>query len=189
VDQKFIDLAAVLFDNIRIVKDPGYNVAWWNIHCRRITRNGKGWLCNNLPLGFFHFSSYQPHRPDSLTSQQNRVPLSDMPDLQALLVEYRQQLLSHGYDETINWPYDHDYFTSGEKIEPSVRQMYRENPDRAAAYGDPFESQALKAWMARDKRVNYFKEEFRKAVRRVVRLETRESLRRFWRSGSFKLAL
>ena len=112
-----------------------------------------------------------------------------MPDLQALLVEYRQQLLSHGYDETINWPYDHDYFTSGEKIEPSVRQMYRENPDRAAAYGDPFESQALKAWMARDKRVNYFKEEFRKAVRRVVRLETRESLRRFWRSGSFKLAL
>ena len=32
VDQKFMDLALCMFKNISIIKDTGYNVAYWNLH-------------------------------------------------------------------------------------------------------------------------------------------------------------
>ena len=43
-----------------VVRDPEYNVAWWNLSTRTVSWDGSGYLVNGRPLGFFHFSGYSP---------------------------------------------------------------------------------------------------------------------------------
>jgi hypothetical protein len=58
-DQKFFDIAPLYFSNILISKNPGFNVASWNLFERKISLSDKGGLmANNANLIFYHFSSF-----------------------------------------------------------------------------------------------------------------------------------
>ena len=58
-DQKWCDFAPIYFDNFCIIRDPGYNLASWNIHERSITIDDSGPLVNDkYPLRFYHFTKY-----------------------------------------------------------------------------------------------------------------------------------
>ena len=46
VDQKWIDLAAFFFDNIKSVKHPGWNMAWWNFSERKLLKTSQGYSVN-----------------------------------------------------------------------------------------------------------------------------------------------
>ena len=144
VDQKFIDLVPGLFDNYHIEKSPGYNVAWWNIHSRSITREQGRWMCNGGPLYFFHFSGYRPERPNILSRNANRYELADRPDLQPLFSEYRKRLIANGYEQTAKWPYAYDFFDTGEAIPSELKILYRSRPEEWNVIGDPFKSRIMK---------------------------------------------
>src|SRR6266850_7901096 len=60
VDQKFIDFVPIFFTNVLVERDPGYNVAYWNLHGRQLSKENGAWKCNDGPLYFFHFSGYDP---------------------------------------------------------------------------------------------------------------------------------
>jgi hypothetical protein len=70
VDQKWVDLVPAMFEDVAIVRDPGYNVAYWNLHARTVRRNGSGWYVNGERLRFFHFSGYDPDVPESVSKHQ-----------------------------------------------------------------------------------------------------------------------
>ena len=125
VDQKFIDLASVLFPNIKVIYDTGYNVAYWNIHSRRVQKIGQAWLSNNGLLYFFHFSNYKPERPEAMSAHQNRFNLKDMPDLYSLFCKYTSLLREHGYDSASKWPYEYKYYSDGEVVDDSDRIFFR----------------------------------------------------------------
>ena len=56
-DQKWCDLVPCLFDRVYIERDPGYNVASWNISTREIKIETDGAIrANGSPLKFFHFT-------------------------------------------------------------------------------------------------------------------------------------
>ena len=58
-DQKWIDLAPGLFDSVKIMRTPGYNVASWNLHSNvPFSMNVSVYFCNNYRLKFFHFSGF-----------------------------------------------------------------------------------------------------------------------------------
>ena len=60
-DQKWCDLVPAYFDNVKIVRDPGYNVASWNISQRKIEFDDLGnILVNGSKLKFFHFTKLGP---------------------------------------------------------------------------------------------------------------------------------
>jgi hypothetical protein len=151
VDQRFLDFASIIFPNIKVVREPGCNVAWWNLHTRRVVRDTVGWYCNGNPLYFFHFSGYDPLVPDQISRHQNRFQLTDMPDLLQLFDDYRRRLLESGYRGTRDWPYTFARFRAGGKITPSVRRLYRSDPQRVTRYGDPFESKRLRLLAAGSK--------------------------------------
>ena len=145
VDQRFIDFVPVLFENFWIERDTGYNVAYWNLHSRKLSRANGGWRCNDGPLHFFHFSGYEfqgnnisSHIPLSVA----RHTLLNRSDLGELFSEYTESLLKHEYKETIDWPYTYGVFTSGKAIPDHVRSYYRERGD-ANRLGDPFASAEL----------------------------------------------
>ena len=40
-DQKWIDLVPGMYESVSIVRDPGWNVAYWNLNHRAVARDGR----------------------------------------------------------------------------------------------------------------------------------------------------
>ena len=58
-DQKYGDLVPALFDRVAITRDPGWNVASWNLSRRRLRFTDSGGLtANGSPLAFYHFTKH-----------------------------------------------------------------------------------------------------------------------------------
>jgi lipopolysaccharide biosynthesis glycosyltransferase len=146
VDQKFIDFVPILFENFWIERETGYNVAYWNLHSRRLSLINGSWRCNNGPLRFFHFSGYTPDGPGLSShipvSMARHLP-SNRKDLSELFAQYRALLTTNQYEPTIHWPYTYSTFNSGKVIPDRVRRYYRELGNNRASLPDPFASEEL----------------------------------------------
>lgn len=154
VDQKWVNLAPCYFEGCRILKDPGINMAQWNLHERTLSVVQDRYLVNgDAPLRLYHFSSFDPHRPQTIAKRQSRFAPGSRTDLAALLDDYAAKLLAAGYDEFCGLEYGFDYFPSGEYVSPTLRRLYA-NP----AYGfppheDPFQPDSALVRFARSKRL------------------------------------
>ncbi len=146
VDQRFIDLAFTLFENIHVEKDTGYNVAYWNLHSRRVEWREDRWLCNGNPLYFFHFSNYKPETPSLLSAFQDRIRLADHPALEKLFTLYTERLLQHGYGDSRAWPYTHGKYADGGTITDEDRRICRAFGKRLVP-GDPFDRRRYPLWL------------------------------------------
>lgn len=100
VDQLWTMLAPAYFGSSFVERDPGHNTAYWNLFERHMARNGEGWLVNGQhPLVFFHFSNYNPDKPEKLANRAwPAVPtFAERPELVPFFDTYRSSLLRHGY--------------------------------------------------------------------------------------------
>lgn len=57
-DQRWGDLAPAMFEGVFIWKDPGCNVATWNLTNRYITKVEGKYYVNGIKLKFYHFSGF-----------------------------------------------------------------------------------------------------------------------------------
>lgn len=149
LDQKFLDYALILFPGIYVERGVGYDMAYWNIHSRRLNHENGQWQCNGVPLYFFHFSGYRPTFPDRISKHITRQSLIDRPDLRPLFEEYRRRLYANGYEETRGLPYTYATFKSGRFITNGFRRYYMNLPDQGEEFGNPFESKELEKLLAR----------------------------------------
>lgn len=140
VDQKFMDLVPGFAPAARINHDPALNVAYWNLAQADLDDAGEGWTVGGVggcPLGFFHFSGFDAHRPERLSKFTRRFQ-ADPPPLRRLLAWYAERLLAEGYGTVPSAAYAYGAFRSGTPIPAQVRRMFRdETPDWP---GDPFET-------------------------------------------------
>ncbi|QKZ13645.1 glycosyl transferase [Spirosoma sp. KUDC1026] len=114
VDQHWVNFAPVYYDNVLIDQHLGYNVAYWNLHERRIAQNATGdWIISPMNqsqqtgqflLQFFHFSGYNPYKPDEISKYQTRYTFADRPDTRPLFDLYRNQLMHHQNDKYRQYP-------------------------------------------------------------------------------------
>ncbi len=104
-DQHWMDFLPVLVDNVHIERNPGYNAAYWNLHERAFTFENNNFKVNNgNTLIFFHYSGYDPAKPDILSKYQDRFKLADRPDLTSLFKIYKESLLKLGNGYYRNFP-------------------------------------------------------------------------------------
>jgi hypothetical protein len=76
-DQKWLDLVPVLFENVKICRHSGFNVAYWNLDERRLVSVDGTYMCENDTLVFFHFSGFDPSEHHMVVSKhQNRIIMS-----------------------------------------------------------------------------------------------------------------
>ena len=138
-DQKWIDLVPGLFPGTAILREPAYNVAFWNLHERTIDRDGGGYLVNGRPAAFFHISGFDPRRTDLLSKHQTRTTVEPDSGLAALLEHYAERLEEHGYAEAHAEEYGYDRFADGIRVHPYFRRLYLalSAADRSR-FGDPF---------------------------------------------------
>lgn len=140
VDQSWIDLVPGMFDNVSILRHPGYNVAYWNLAQRNMVKAGdEGWLVNGWNLVFFHFSGFDPLKPEQFSKHQNRFTLSELGSVSELVMQYAQKLLSNGAQSFRSLSYGFATFEDGTAIPDPFRSLYRKNdPLRKLMGADPF---------------------------------------------------
>ena len=139
VDQKWIDLVPCYFRH-HIMRAPEVNVAYWNLPVRHFARGPEGWRVNGRPLTFFHFSGYDPARPELLSKYQGpdpRIRLDEHPDLRALCDDYARRLEDRGHETLRRAPYGLDTLPGGLTLEPRMRRLYRRALVAAEGSGAP----------------------------------------------------
>jgi hypothetical protein len=105
-DQLWMTAAPSFFDDLFINKNPGYNIAFWNLLERKVTENENSWFVNNEPLVFFHYSKYKIEEPLKLVNFDHPyLSFAQFPELKPVFEKYRKSLLEAGYEETRNLPY------------------------------------------------------------------------------------
>ena len=126
-DQRWVDFVPSLFEHL-ILKDPGCNVAYWNLHGRELTLDAERYLVDGVPLRFFHFSGFDVARPTLLSSHQGdrpRILLSDRPVLARLCQEYAASLERAGLDGRERQPYGWSRIACGLQMTTRMRRLYR----------------------------------------------------------------
>ena len=140
VDQKWLDLAPCLFAGTEILRSPAYNVAYWNLHERRIDCVGGRSLVNGAEeLRFFHFSGVDVKNLSRVSKYQDRFSLAERTDLTQLFEAYVARLRENGLDATSTARYGFGYFSNGARINDLTRRVYAFSLDKFDGV-DPFDA-------------------------------------------------
>ncbi len=137
VDQRWMELAPSLFDGVRILREPGYNVAYWNLHERMIVEAADGYAVCGRPVRFFHFSGFSPAARGVLSRHQTRHDARDYPNLLGLLDDYAEALVAEGHPAYAEAPYRFARLANGARVSTPVRRALRVLIDRGLAFPDP----------------------------------------------------
>lgn len=126
VDQKWIDLVFAFFTDMGLLRDPGLNVAFWNLHERQISKSSDGWLVNNdAALRFVHFSSFVECDEEAVADKQTRYAVGSRPDFTLVGGVYRNYLQRAQSLVTVVDPsYGYGRFENGDAISPALRRFY-----------------------------------------------------------------
>jgi hypothetical protein len=105
-DQRWLDLAPVFFEDVCIYRHPGCNVAYWNLAERNLQVTPAGAVyADGLPCRCFHFSGYNPDRPNAVSRFISGRSLDDIGDAAILFRRYQTLLMASGYHDTKSLPY------------------------------------------------------------------------------------
>ena len=142
VDQSWIDLVPGLFDGVIILRNVGYNVAYWNLAQRPFTRLNNGrYMLNNEPLTFFHFSGFDPLQPEQFSKYQNRYKLSTLGPISDIVKDYASALNANGAETFVHLKYGFGFYRDGSPIPDIFRREYRRDEElRRGSGSDPFNS-------------------------------------------------
>ena len=137
VDQRWMDLTPGLVDRVRVVRHPGYDLAYWNLKHRRLSGAPVAPQVNGERVHFYHWSGFDPRKPTALSKHQDRYPVIDTEPLLSMAREYSAELLAAGYRVSSGWPYGLGAFKDGHPIAREMRDLFREQPP--GLFPDPFE--------------------------------------------------
>ena len=136
VDQKYMDLLPGLAEHAHVLRDTGFNVAYWNLDRRAVTTAPEGgWCVDGRPLGFFHFSGFVPERPGEV-SKYTPEPRATGALADLLGGHAARRRAAAARLGSAASPYAYGTFRSGIAIPDMVRHMFRDK--HLTWSGDPF---------------------------------------------------
>jgi hypothetical protein len=125
LDQKWINLVPCYFESVYVLKHPGCNVAYWNLHERSLEKTQTSWVVNGTTsLVFFHFSGISVDGGDRISQHTEQFGLTSRPDLAELFRHYRQCLVSNGIREFSNYRYAFGHFDNGTLVNRLQRAAF-----------------------------------------------------------------
>jgi len=94
-DQLWINLAIIFFEKIKIIKNIGYNVAYWNLNERKISKIKDNYYVNkDTELVFYHFSGYKFDEKITYHIPKN---IDDFSDCVFIFYDYTKRNYINGY--------------------------------------------------------------------------------------------
>ncbi len=147
-DQKFCDLVPGLFRNVHVDRDPGCNVASWNLARRRLAFTADGDIqSNGYPLKFYHFTKIL----GAGETMTDRASVNN-PAAFELVTWYRREIRSEAAKAGPIPDWGYGRFTNGLDIPKAIRVLYRERPDLMSYFADPFQAGpgSFLEWLGRE---------------------------------------
>jgi hypothetical protein len=144
-DQKWIDLAPGFFPELVVLRSPRLNVAPWNLTQRRLRGTfDEGFTVDDEPLGFYHFTGFDPGAHQTMTRKYAPGNLA----VQMLIDWYEGYTAARAPDG--GWTWTLGTYEDGEPIAPAHRRIYRQREDLQARFPDPYASGAgsYREWLA-----------------------------------------
>lgn len=142
VDQKWCNLIPCYFDSVKVLRDPGYNVASWNLSHRKISIPLDGSiLVNGAPLRFYHFTKLGPIG-DTMTERYAK----DNFEVYEIWAWYRREV-ERFTDPRIpsGWWY-YGVFRDGTAIPKAARELFRQRLDLQEAFPNPYKTD-FRRWL------------------------------------------
>jgi hypothetical protein len=156
VDQKWMNLAPGMFKDIAILRHPGINMAYWNLHERALREDGAGYVVTrpaskkayisqlteyqpDARLSFFHFSGIVVEDPAVLSNNTDRYALADRPDLAKIFAAYKAAVIANKSAAIEQLPYGFDRFSDGTVVTRLARRIYSKHEARWAGQ-DPYDA-------------------------------------------------
>ena len=148
VDQRWCDHVPALFDKVKVVRDPGYNVASWNLSTRTVAVGKDGAVTvNGHLLRFWHFTKLGP-LGDTMTK---KYAGSNFP-VYEIWSWYKRQVVAATDDAIPGRWWAYQAYADGTPIPKTHRELYRHRTDLQAAFTDPFRSGegSYQQWLERE---------------------------------------
>ena len=133
-DQRWCDHAPALFSGVHVLRDPGYNVASWNLGHRPISieEDGSIWAAGR-PLRFFHFTKVDGAGQLMLERYaRGRIAVFE------LLKWYRTRLAANAVVGLPEGWWAYGRYADGTSIPREHRRTYHARPDLRERFPDPF---------------------------------------------------
>ena len=142
-DQRWVDLAPAFFDGVKVLRDPAYNVATWNLTHRVVTGSLEAGLqVNGRPLIFYHFSGFDSGAQEIMLNKYGK----ESPVLKDFRAWYIDECRRLGQDQIGTLPWTYSTFDNGQPITNAHRKLYRDRQDLQAAFPDPFLTQGTQSY-------------------------------------------
>lgn len=90
-DQKWLELAPSICEDVTVLRHPGYNFAYWNAHERPLRCQGGVWTAADRPLRFVHYSRWDLRQEDA-EQYLARFFVGENQPFADLFAEYRQKV-------------------------------------------------------------------------------------------------
>lgn len=137
VDQKWVELVPCYWDHF-VLRDRGANVAYWNAHERELSVVDGAFTAGGEPLRFFHFSGFDPHQPDRVSTHvPERARVSMYEPMNRLFASYGARLLENGFTDAVLAPYGLAKTPKGVELSTEQRRLYRRGVIAADATSQP----------------------------------------------------
>jgi hypothetical protein len=133
-DQKFFDSAPALFNGVRILRHPGYNVATWNLTERMVKLENNTLLSNEQPLRFCHFT-----KATHIGAFAMERMLSGSNMFEELFYSYLARLSEKKLELSglsLEWKYG--FYDDGMSIDNESRQKFRNLGKKRFDLDNPF---------------------------------------------------
>ena len=147
VDQRWFDLVPGFLADFAILRDPEFNVAYWNLHSRTFEYRDDRYFVDGRPLAFFHFSGFNPEKPEDLSLHQDRIEIADVPALERICEEYAQDTMREGFAVASKWPYTYSTLDGGLRFDDTLRKLFWIAEDRGEVDASPFTPEGARAFL------------------------------------------
>ena len=147
-DQKWCDLVPALFPRVWIERDPGCNVASWNLSTRRISCTDEGnILVNGSPLKFYHYTKI-----NAVGDLMTEKYAGDNVEVMEVWNWYKRAIKDAHVEGIPSGYWHYGRFDNGEKIPKAARVLFRSRDDLYAAFDNPFatDGHSYYNWLLRE---------------------------------------
>lgn len=146
-EQRWADLIPGLFEFVGLWRDPGVNAGYWRAPASSFQRDGERIRIDGVPLRTFHFTGFEPQRPERLSRYDSRTVLEHEPALAYICARFVEQLDACGHDETSRWPYEFATTASGAPLSPELRDLWDRARSLGALQDTPFTHEGERAFL------------------------------------------
>lgn len=153
-DQKWIDLLPNYIDDLKVMREPVYNLARWNTFQRSVSKRtakksgAVTYLADGQPIEFVHFSGFYKIGPyvQGLYDKKSEPLIDDTSVLQELSLWYSEKLGEARSQAEYTAPWKLGQYSNGELISDADRRRHKRSPALQKRFPDPFVVNALDSY-------------------------------------------